>query len=361
MGLSSEQLSWLTNPINDQAEAEIYAYLEYSNATTGEFEYSADKVTFTKQLIDLIIEENKYSETGNSSQANIALKITLSLLNTNNISNFGTANVDTLIQNQLIPINPGYGAFGIMAKYNALVIQEAAIIMGAEYPANHQFTKFEIAKVLFQAQSEALHMGLDILGMAPVVGPIFDVTNGVWYTFSGDFANAGLSYTAVIPFVGDWTTVARITKRIYSINNGVNKVILKAYKMADGSIKFSNRNQLRKILGITNISVHAHHVIPFGLTNEPLIQLAAKFSSITKKAWHPNDIANGIPMPADFHLNGHSIYSNKIKARMTVLFNQANGDMELAYDLLTDYMNDIKDIIAANPNLTLGEIANLIP
>ena len=35
--------------------------------------------------------------------------------------------------------------------------------------------------------------------------------------------------------------------------------------------------------------------------------------------------------------------------------------MEIAYDLLTEYTAQIKAIIEANPNLSLGQIADLIP
>ena len=115
------------------------------------------------------------------------------------------------------------------------------------------------------------------------------------------------------------------------------------------------------MLNITSLAIHAHHVIPYGLADRPLVQLTAKYSSKTKSAWHINDIPNGIAIPADFHLKGHDIYSKKVEAHMKNLFDNAKGNMEKAYDDLTKYTAQIKAIIEANPNLTLGEIANLIP
>ncbi|RXR20898.1 hypothetical protein EQG63_02875 [Flavobacterium amnicola] len=56
--LTDEQFSWLTNPANDQAEAAIYAYLEYSNATTGELGYSPEKIAIVKNLINIRIWES---------------------------------------------------------------------------------------------------------------------------------------------------------------------------------------------------------------------------------------------------------------------------------------------------------------
>lgn len=48
--LSDEQRTWLDDNID--AAKEIYTYLAYSDANTGELEYSNDKVLFVEQLID---------------------------------------------------------------------------------------------------------------------------------------------------------------------------------------------------------------------------------------------------------------------------------------------------------------------
>ena len=48
----------------------------------------------------------------------------------------------------------------------------------------------------------ALHTVLDILGFIPGIGDVFDVVNGAIYLFEGDYVNAALSFTAVIPIVG---------------------------------------------------------------------------------------------------------------------------------------------------------------
>ncbi|OAZ04521.1 hypothetical protein FLB_10730 [Flavobacterium succinicans] len=66
-------------------------------------------------------------------------------------------------------------------------------------------------------------------------------------------------------------------------------------------------------------------------------------------------------MTADFHLNGHKKYSEKIEAYLTKLYDNAPGNMEKAYDELTKYTATIKKTIEANRNLSLGEIADLIP
>ena len=314
-----------------------------------------------KELLDMANFEDSYAENNKSLEAKASLNIVLMLLQSDNIFNVDTPAVDALIQNELIKFNPELGTAGFMLRYNVHVLQEMVIIITSEYSPNHVFTPWEFTKIYFQASSETLHLGMDIMGMAPVVGPIFDVTHAAWYAFSGDYKNSALSITAVVPFVGDWTTVARISQKVFKINNSANRVILKAYKLADGTIKFSYRNHLRKLLGISSLAIHAHLVIPYGLANHKLVQLAAKYSSKTKSAWHINDIPNGIAMPADYHLNGHKKYSDKIFARLDKLFDNAHGNIEKAYDDLTAYTELIKDTIKANPNLTLGEIADLIP
>jgi hypothetical protein len=323
--------------------------------------FSLESQDFAIESINFVIEEANYSENATNVEAETALKITLDLISSNNFSNLNSAASNAIIEKHLGPIFPGLGLSDYLPKFSAITLMNMSVIMDS-FPDNYKFTTKEMWKIFLESSFDTLHLGLDVLGTAPAgIGSIFDVVHGVWYTFSGDIVNGTISLSAAVPFAGDWTTVARMTKRIYALTNGSGRVILKAYKLASGVIVFSNRAQLRKILGITSKLIHAHHIIPYGLVKHELVQLAAKFSSSTKKAFHINDIANGIPIPADFHLTGHAIYSAKIDKRMKVLYDRANGNMELAYDYLTAYMTQIKNTIAANPNLTLGQIADLIP
>jgi hypothetical protein len=355
-----------TNAANDK----VVAFLNQQNT----FWLSDQTLATQTSVINYLIQNNFFTESGdfanelidfcldeeNSTESLNAFNTTLDLINSNNFLNIGTEASNAIISSNLNEHWPTIGTYGFMMTYNALVLQEMQLIMST-YPDGHVFTTKEYALIYLKAQTEAMHLALDILGMTPVIGPVFDVTNGVWYTFNGDFVNAGMSYLAVVPFVGDWTTVARITKRVYTVG-GTTKVILKAYRKLDGTIVFSNRGQLRKMLGLTNLAYHAHHIIPYSLTVHPLVQKAAKFSSDVKKAWHPNDIANGIPILADFHLNGHAAYTAKIENYLNNLNNlNPNMSIEAAHDALTEYMQLVKNTIIANPNLSLGEIAILIP
>lgn len=337
---------------SQQTQAYSLQYLIRNN-------FSSASITMLNQLVNQSTTEANHYILPDSVQSDLSLQLTLSLLANN--TNFGSETSNAILQSQLVNHNPNFGMAGVMMAYNSLVMQETALILSTKYPANHQFTTWEFMSAVLEAQSEIMHLMFDVAGMAPVVGPIFDATNGVWYAFSGDFTNSGLSFTAMVPFVGDWTTVARISKRVYVYSSTGAKVILKSYKLANGVLVFSNRGQLRKILGITNSLIHAHHIIPYSLTNNKIVQMAAKFASDTKKAWHPNDITNGIAIPSDFHLNGHAAYLARIEADLAELSRQAGDNYELAWDLLTNYTKNVKDLIAANPNLSLGEIALLIP
>ena len=56
---------------------------------------------------------------------------------------------------------------------------------------------------------ENIHMGLDGAGLIPGVGIIPDTLNASIYAFEGDWANAGLSAGAMVPFVGQGVTAGK--------------------------------------------------------------------------------------------------------------------------------------------------------
>lgn len=54
------------------------------------------------------------------------------------------------------------------------------------------------------------HTALDAAGLIPGAGMFFDIANGVWYAFEGDWSNAGLSMLGAVPVVGDAATGAKL-------------------------------------------------------------------------------------------------------------------------------------------------------
>ncbi len=57
--------------------------------------------------------------------------------------------------------------------------------------------------------SDVGHTVLDIAGLVPVLGAPADGINAVWYAAEGDWVNAGLSATGMIPIAGEAATVAK--------------------------------------------------------------------------------------------------------------------------------------------------------
>ena len=51
--------------------------------------------------------------------------------------------------------------------------------------------------------AEMGHTALDILGMVPVVGFLFDTANSIWYLTEHDWRNAALSGISLIPVIGE--------------------------------------------------------------------------------------------------------------------------------------------------------------
>jgi len=58
--------------------------------------------------------------------------------------------------------------------------------------------------------AEERHASLDILGLIPVFGEVFDGINAVYYIIEGDYVNAALSGAAMLPFIGVLGTNGKI-------------------------------------------------------------------------------------------------------------------------------------------------------
>ncbi len=86
-----------------------------------------------------------------------------------------------------------------------------------------------------------IHMFLDIVGAVPLIGEVADIANGIAYTFEGDWSNAGISYMAVIPIVGEGGKVLR-----YGIKyNDEARDVVKAAEKLDDVKKTKNSNKLK--------------------------------------------------------------------------------------------------------------------
>lgn len=320
--------------------------------TPTQLQWLSQHSNITGELNAFLI-ENSFSE-----EATTAALISIALAITDSLTNFFSGEYGTVMATYW----PGPGISGYTVKYQEHVIREMLMIMETEYPPGHTFSFPELLKITLRAQKETLHLGLDVMGMSPGVGVVFDVVNAVAYSIEADWTNASLSLGAAIPVAGQWVASSRIAKKVVHLING-KKVYLKIYSLANTTVKFSNRSQLRKVLGITDPAIHAHHVIPYNSYTEELVQAAAKYSDGIpggKSAWHINDSYNGIAMPEHLHLAGHHAYKAAIEDKMRVLYNNLENPEVEAYDALMDFCTAIKNQIHANPALTSGDFVDFI-
>lgn len=73
----------------------------------------------------------------------------------------------------------------------------------------------------------ALHTGLDALGQVPGAGEVADGTNAVLYAIQGDWRNAAMSAAAMIPFIGNAATGARLAKNVARGAKEVSEAVAK--------------------------------------------------------------------------------------------------------------------------------------
>ena len=215
------------------------------------------------------------------------------------------------------------------------------------------YPQWSTARCFWEAVRESLQTALDGGGMIPLIGEVCDLTNATIYAISGDGVNASLSAAGAVPFAG-WAATG--AKYAIMATSTANRKMLRWIVKTDGLIDFGDRNLLRGVMGLTG-KFHAHHIIPWELKDNILVQKAAK----SKDAFHMNDLINGIPLPTSNHLTGHHLYNSKI-SQILHNFNQSNpgASNEQAYNFLVSLKNQIKTHIENYPNYNLGQIANLI-
>ncbi len=84
---------------------------------------------------------------------------------------------------------------------------------------------WSIWKCYLEAHWEMIHFGLDILGLVPVGGEVFDAINGIIYTVQGDGVNASLSFAGMAPIAGWGATGAKWALKTIHLANGSRKTL----------------------------------------------------------------------------------------------------------------------------------------
>jgi hypothetical protein len=200
-------------------------------------------------------------------------------------------------------------------------------------------------KLFFRANAKILHMGLDFAGMIPLVGEAFDIANGIWYSFQGDWSNAAWSAASAIPILGNIPATAKIVK------DGRRIVMTLQH---NGTWSFaSNYPYLRKSLGLlVGNPLIAHHIIPLGKQTNPLVQAAAN------AGFDMNAAANGIALSRTVHSGSHAAYLGKVDNEMLRRYNLIGTSItpQQAKAEVDAIINQIRDWIANNPNSHIDNI-----
>ncbi|GEM_PF-3417436 len=240
----------------------------------------------------------------------------------------------------------------IIVVPQALTLEKSRLI-AANYQFNRKYyPEWSKAKCFWEASRETIQLLLDLGGLVPVIGEVCDLTNATIYALNGDGVNASLSAAGAIPFAGWFTTGSKLGVKV------VNKVasdigsrqVLKWVVGNDGLIKFGYSSQLRKVLKLTDATKQAHHIIPWALHNNAIVQKAAKSAN----AFHLNEALNGIAVASWRNQPNHHAYNTRILNKLNDLPSNLTSDQ--AYNNLLIILNQAKQAVINNPNTHLNDL-----
>src|SRR5690606_15620928 len=108
----------------------------------------------------------------------------------------------------------------------------------------------------FFYSSEVGHLILDMAGMAPVAGELFDAINGAWYIWEGNKMDAAISFSSTIPLV--YSTTVKNLGKVVKLSNGKYSIL-----------KFPDRatHQLGEIIKTLEFDHHAFKILDNDLTD----------------------------------------------------------------------------------------------
>ncbi|WP_434766095.1 hypothetical protein [Pseudomonas triticicola] len=96
---------------------------------------------------------------------------------------------------------------------------------------------------------DGIQLGLDVVGLIPVVGEVADIASGIISLFRGDYVGAGLSLLSAIPFVGYAGTAGKVarygTKMTAASGNAGKEVAKGAGKKTNDGAKIFKPKKLK--------------------------------------------------------------------------------------------------------------------
>lgn len=325
--LSSRQISWLNN--NTEVAETLLLYLIAKR-------YSVEGKNFSSELINLMM----LDPTVSLNALNFMLEAEVQDKIYNAFDEAFLNSVNQFMDIDATASNPGIIQLQIYFSTKCAVLRY-----------NHP--DWSDAKIYWEASKDFIHIALDGFGMIPVVGEIADLTNGVLYLIEGDGVNATLSFAATVPIVGWGATTGKYVFKITASTLGT-KVRLTWKVLENGIVYFgSSGNKLRKVLGITSSALQAHHLMPWALRNNDVIQKAAKSGS----AFHMNEALNGIAVASWRNQPNHNVYNNLIENKLNAFNNlNPNANVDDAYNFVSNLIADVRDWVINNPNSHLNDL-----
>ena len=243
----------------------------------------------------------------------------------------------------------------IIVVPQAMTIEKSRMIV-ATYRFNRKFyPEWSKTKCFWEASRETIQLLLDLGGLAPVIGEVCDLTNGVIYTIQGDGLNASLSYASAIPVAGWFAAGSKYGVKVINASDIASRQVLKWIVGNDGLIKFGYSSQLRKVLKLTDATKQAHHIIPwaYNIQIHSVVQKAAKSAD----AFHLNEALNGIAVASWRNQPNHPNYTNLIFGKLEAFrISNPNATPNQCYDELIDIISDARQAIINNPNTHLNNL-----
>lgn len=341
-GLNSTEQSYLKK--NSTIAGALYNYLESTvddSGLTATPSYAQDAKDFAHELLTLSRLET------NSELSVKTLTITIAA------KQQGYLNGRAFDQNFFSTIDPQVDLDLSSSEYNDPLTIHLMVkyqILKSLHP------EWSTAKVFWETVKDVVHMGLDLVGLVPVLGEGADLVNGVIYVIEGDGVNATLSFAAAVPGVGAGSTISKYALKIISVDL-VTKVRLVWKVTAEGITFGSNswcRKQLRQALGmVTGDARQAHHIIPLNKQSHAVVQKAAQ----SKNAFHMNEALNGIPLENAVHFGSHADYDKIIQRKLdTFMQSNPNATPDECYKKIMEIIQEVRTAITNNPNTPINNL-----
>lgn len=240
---------------------------------------------------------------------------------------------------------------GLMEESEADLTQDPIRILFQNYfiprylILKNQNPNWSKEKLFYETAKEAIHLTLDAIGMIEGLGTPADLLNAGLYYLEGDNLNGNLSLVAATPVIGLFSTTIKGAIRLKGIIPGTTRRITHVWAKNGDQILFGGTN-LRRVMGLTDPTKHAHHILPLEHANHPVIQKAAQ---LKENPFHMDELNNGIEVLAIQNTN-HPAYNDRVFAVLEN-FNETNPNAtpEQAYLFLNQQIAKIRSKIQLLP------------